>query len=243
MDNIQTVIRLGLPKDMHLHPGQLRDCLARDKPGKTVDDIFFHRNSDRGTPKQGRPPIRIIGGGTWVGVMAEPGYGSELLKHLPYLLQTARAEVGMLTVQIEETEVACIQLQEDYLIYYLKNMAIRRRGTPRVTNTPEFKEHRIRECLLGEMAPFFLAKNLDVEDEVDLKVELVKERSMTSLFSGETDPNTQEGRRRETMDLVDARICMNVKLNGIWQLGSLRSRGYGRLFRDLPVGSRAQVLV
>lgn len=237
----QTVVKFGLPNGLYYSPTEFRDDLARDKPGKSVGDVFFHKNGPEGPPMPGRPPIRIIGGGTWIGAVAEPGFGGELLSHMPYLLETARSKVGLLTVRIEETELACVPVEDDYFTYFVRNMVLRRRATPGVANTPEYKLKRIKETLLTEMKPFFLARNQDVHDHLDIEVELVKEKSLVSKFSGEIADAGEAGRRREVMDMVDARLCMNVKIKGIWQIGSLRSRGYGRVFRDLPVGNHARM--
>lgn len=246
--SVQTVVKLGLPKGMYLRPSDFREELAREHAGKTVDDVFFHREPGTGFPQKGRAPIRVIGGSSWVGVLAEPGFGPELLHHLPYLLSVARSKVGLLTVQIDETEVGVTPMSETYCDYVVRNMMVRRRTLEKnpveanlarqfrgTENSPEYLAQYLRNAVIEELRPAFLARNQEVEDYLDLAVEITDQFPLTCAYSG----GTADAPRQQVMDRVHAKICMNAKLSGIWQVGALRSRGYGRIIRNLPVGAHA----
>ena len=233
---------------MYLRPNDFREELARDQEGKTVSNLFFHRDPATGFPQKGRPPIRIIGGGTWVGAVAEPGFGPELLAHLPYILSVARRKVGLLTVQIDETEVNAVPIDSMYFDYVVKNMMVRRRQREEnpvegpflskyrgVVNSPEYLSQYLKNSITTELRPAFLERNEDVEDFLDIEVEITDQHSLTSSYTG----GSAASPKCQVLDRVNAKICMNVKLNGIWQVGALRSRGYGRIIRNLPVGDRA----
>ncbi len=244
----QTVVKFGLPRGLYLRPNDFRKELARENPGKTVGDVFFHRDSATGIPRKGRPPIRIIGGGSWVGAIAEPGFGPELLSHLPYMLAVARSKVGLLTVQIDETDVAALPTDETYFNYVVRNMLVRRRTREEnpveaqmsskyrgKENSPEKLAQYLRNAVIAELQPAFLARNQDIEDHLDFAVEILDQHALTNSYSG----TTEAAPKRQVFDRVNAKLCMNVKLSGIWQVGALRSRGYGRIIRDLPVGANA----
>lgn len=248
----QRLLRINWPEGVSFSAAQFREQLAKanlpssffhygteveswEKTREVVNGKFVTtaktrvtRSHEKAIPLNGRPPVRVIGGKSWVGVVADPGASDLLLPHVGCILDTASTLAKRaVKVELDERKFG-IRYTEHPVKYMLREMAIKRRGD-RAWNAEI--EPLVTERVFGS-ASAGSSHGIDgicahfgfeppVRELLDLKVFALRCIGMHN--------KTSDGKSNEYVSLVDAEVWMNADLDGIWQVGNLTARGYGRL--------------
>jgi len=217
----QLLLKFQLPRGVRLFPNAFRELVAKqdlDMPAA------FHRNAV-GTSNVGLPPISFVGGVSWVGILSQPNQ-DHLLHQLLGPAATAisrhlntNVPMNMVTLELgAEKKFSPIN-------YRLREMALKRRYDSTRAKPVDLL---IRERLLSGLARIASTHMIDLpsDDFLDVAVTIRKERGLRL--------QVHNVMTNEYVHLVDADISMNVALSGMWQVGNLTSRGYGRLIQEHP---------
>ncbi|MBE7540620.1 MAG: hypothetical protein HS122_19705 [Opitutaceae bacterium] len=208
-----------------LYPNEFRELLARAGDGNPLlPSAFFHCGPD-GVPLPGKPDIRIVGGKSWVGILDQTGRNPLFDGAVGAATRIVAQHYGQpVTIQVEAPKFgANIDAEGGFSGgrgYFVRDMAIKRRGKGRRNMDDRELARRILLDGIGEIANRY---GFDVPPESTLNLRIHDFRCI-GLRLG-----TTRGVTNEYVSLVNAEITMNCDLSGIWQAGSLQSRGYGRI--------------
>jgi hypothetical protein len=219
----QTLLRISLPGGMRIYPSAFREMLAKmpDLP-----NALFHRDDAGKTINTCPPAIRMAGAVGWVGLVAEPGSEQLLFSVMGSAVQAASTAIGKsCSIQVETIELNIKALNEPR-VYWVREMAIKRQHKRAMEQDVETL---IRERMLtsleascnsnGFVCPTADALGIEV-------VEIVHERGLRL--------QTTTGLTNMFVHLVDARVMVHADLDGMWFVGNLTSRGYGRIIQPRP---------
>lgn len=253
----QTLIRINWPKGVSCYAHTFREALAKSELlpseffhyGNTIDAwevtksvvdgklqvtsrVQITKTFEKAIPLNGRPPVRIVGGKTWVGVIADPGREDMVLPHIAAILAVAtKIANSPVKIQVEQHEFN-INYTEHPVKYMLREMVIARRNEKaRSEDLSKLVTERIwggasggnHYGIDGTCAAFGFEP--PSKEMLDIKVFPLKNIGMAL--------RPADGKSNEYMSLVDAEIWMNANLAGIWQVGNLTARGYGRIIKPL----------
>lgn len=256
----QTLLKINWPRGVSCYPAEFREKLAKSELfpseffhyGKTmdvwdvtktvvdgqlkVDKVKVTKTFEKAVPLNGRPPVRVIGGKEWVGVIADPGHEEMVLLHIGSILKVASHVAGSpVKIQLEEREFG-INYTEYPVKYMLRELVLARRNVKaRNQDIKELIQERIWGGSSGEnyfgidgtCAAFGFEP--PSKEMLDIKVFPLKNIGVPL--------RPADGKSNEYMSLIDAEVWMNANLSGVWQLGNLTSRGYGRIIK--PFGGQA----
>jgi hypothetical protein len=235
----QTLLRLSLPEGVRIYPNDLREMLARSN---LLPPEFFGYDPDTRFPlceaptradskptaaqaanRSAIPGVRIVGGRSWVGVLATGQANKPLLDAAigPALQALSNRCRAPIPVQIEEHDLT-IEGQEYPSAYWVREMVIKKGGSKDMDSDA----HRalIKSRIETGLAKQALAYGLDCPPEhlLDVRVsDLVRPRGLRIVAtSGPTGQYAQ---------LVDVAFYANAKLRGFWFAGNMTARGYGRI--------------
>lgn len=217
----QKILRIGLPSDTVLRGSDFREALAKnfgDAPA------FFHRTPD-GKTIPGIPGIRTVSGASWVGVLAMPGTDNHelLTNHVGQILNVA-SKLTNRSLPVEfETRTFSATHSVVPITYFVRECAIKRRHKRRkAMNDQELMTEVINSGL--ERISVAYGIDLPSSESMDIRItEITKSRGVAL--------RTTEGVTREFTHVVDCEFTAFVDLSGMWQVGNLTSRGYGRIGR------------
>lgn len=238
----QQLLRIALPEGKPpLRATALRELLARKGDGSPLlPPQFFHYGDDGRPLSAGVPEIRTVGGRAWVGLLG-------ISEDTPYFdsavgiaIRVVSDHYGLpLPISVERPEVG-LQSTEDLIggqtrpiTYYLRDMAIKRR-TPSARNQPI--EDLVRQRMLRGLVEMAARHNLDLPADGKLGLVFHELREVGLRLSTTTGPTN------EYVGLVNGEFSMNVALTGIWQVGNLQARGYGRIVRKTPGAGNFRVV-
>lgn len=218
----QTLLRISLPEGVTLYASHFREMLAK-LPG--VPAALFHRDGEGKTINE-RPGIRVVGAAGWVGLLADS-------EHAPLVTDVAGAAILAVSafanqpcrVQIEHLN-AGIKLSHAPQMYWVREMAIKRKSAK--ARNQEVGA-LIAERALTSIEATCEKYGFDCPTAVQLEIntiEIVRERGMNL--------ETSTGLTGMFVHLVDAVITVHADLDGMWFVGNLTARGYGRLIRPRP---------
>ena len=120
--------------------------------------------------------------------------------------------------QIEELEYGVVN--EGQRTYHLRDMAIKTRSNRRRS---EDKASMIQRILLRDLEGIANRHGFDLPPEAALDLTLHEHKTIGLRLV------THNGATREYVDLVNATFSINASLHGLWQVGNLQARGYGRI--------------
>lgn len=249
----QTLLRINLPEGVVCHPAPFREKLAttalpseffhygkeiecQDRKTELVDGKLVKtelgritKHFDAPIPLNGRPPIRVIGGRRWLGVVADPNAEDLLMSHVGTIIQTAAGVAGKpCKVEIEQRQFG-IRYTETPMRYMLREMAVKRRGAQaREKDIGQLVAERI---FGGANGGFHGIDGTCAEFGFEPPVKELLEIKVFPTRAIGLHNRTSNGQSKEYVSLVDAEVWMNAHLAGIWQVGNLTARGYGRLIR------------
>ena len=220
--NQQSLLRIHLPPGHRVYPSTFREMLAKvpDLPNS-----LFHRDDNNETLNS-RPGVRVVGARTWVGLLANPGYDRVVRDAVgPAIIAVSNHTGIACKVEMEQLEFGLVARDEP-TVYWIREMAIKRRG-PRALNMD--LESLIAERVLTSIEAACSSADFEcpTKEQLDIRtVEVVRSRGMQL--------QTTSGVTKEFVQLVDARVMIHAKLNGMWFAGNLTSRGYGRIILPRP---------
>jgi hypothetical protein len=218
---IQTLLKYQLPKGVRVYPNQFRELLA--KQDLQLPEAF-HRTPD-GKTNTGLPGICFVGGVSWVGILANPNQDAIFNQMIgPATMAISRFLNTSVPVQIDQIKFGA-QARLVPVNYRLREMALKRRYD---TTRARPVEELVRERILKGMARIANQYGIDLpsDDALDVDVTIRYERGLRL--------EVPQKMTNEFLHLVDADVSMNVDLAGMWQVGNLTSRGYGRLIQEHP---------
>ena len=176
------------------------EVMGRDAAGQTVH----------------HPPIRFVGGRSWVGMVADPGYEQLLLQHAGAAVQAAsRALARPLAVDFEEHQFG-VERSHTPVFYRALNVAFKRRSEKA---KGEDVGALFSQRLVAALERQALRTGLDcpIADELEVaNVQVPREMGMMLHTEG-------------LKLLPSVEFTMFAELRGFWFAGNLSARGYGRI--------------
>jgi hypothetical protein len=222
----QTLLKIEIPKGKELRGADFREILAKET---TLPEAFFHY--ENGKPKSSKgvnnlqtdalPPICILSGRGWVGILAQPGYEELLELATGKAIRIVNQRLGSICkVELQNPEFGCFA-KNTPSTYWVREMVMKRRNlNARVSNVEDLVERRVKAGLeryadaYGHVLPSWL--------DLDLRITKCERPRGLAI-------RTTSGTTNEYATLVDVEFKAFVDLKGIWMLGNLTSRGYGRV--------------
>lgn len=218
----QTLLRISLPDGFTLYASHFREMLAK-LPG--VPAALFHRDAEGKTFNE-RPGIRAVGGTGWVGLLADS-------EHAPLVTDVTGAAILAVStlvgrpckVQMEHLNFG-IKLDHSPQTYWVREMAIKRKS-------PKARAQEVGSLIAERVLTSIEATcdkyGFDCPTSNQLEItttEIVRERGMNL--------ETSTGLTGMFVHLVDAVVTVHADLSGMWFVGNLTARGYGRLIQPRP---------
>jgi hypothetical protein len=226
----QVLLRFSLPSGRTFHTQDFKEAVARTCNRSTVvPPKFFHYQNGQPIPDQ-EPDIRFVGGSRWVGILSRSGDANAVLPVAGLAAQLVSQRMGCpVPMQIEEPEYG-IEITDYPVTYYFRDVASKRANRRR-GSSEDLLIRLLCDCLRRERdrVGFDLPKKNASEDA---DREAVRERlgivvhDMRELGMRLT---TASGATKQFVHLMSGSLSMCAKTTGIWQFGSLQSRGHGRL--------------
>lgn len=227
----QSLLRIQLPKGKPpLYPNQFREMLARGGDGHALlPPAFFHYGED-GKTLQGKSDIRVVGGKGWVGILSQSGNNPLFDGAIGVASRLVAQHYGQpMPIQIEAPEFGVAvdrdSGQSGMCSYFVRDLAIKRRHKARREMSDTDLVTLVLQQGISEIADRF---GFDVPPESALRIRIHDLRCIGLRLS------TTSGATNEFVTLANAEFSMNCDLRGIWQAGSLQSRGYGRIVPKTP---------
>lgn len=218
----QTLLRISLPEGVTLYASHFREMLAK-LPG--VPAALFHRDAEGKTINE-RPGIRVVGGAGWVGLLADS-------EHEPLVTAVAGAAILAVSafanhpckVQMESLNFG-VKLSHAPQMYWVREMAIKRKSPKaRAQEVGSLIAERVLTSIEATCEKYGF--DCPTADQLGIStVEIVRERGMNL--------ETSTGLTGMFVHLVDAVVMVHADLDGMWFVGNLTARGYGRLIRPRP---------
>ncbi|HDR9131990.1 TPA: hypothetical protein QDA91_003115 [Burkholderia vietnamiensis] len=215
----QKLLRLSLPRGTEpIRASRFREAMAKAGDG-LLPPAFFHY-TEAGMPcSTGSPCIRFVGGRSWIGILTNSSRDPVFDAAVGLAIQTATTIVGQpLAVTVENIE---FDLQPSLYPrqYFLRDMALKRRGPePRGKPVQQLAAQRIA----AHIALTGSELGIDIPTDEQLGIVFHETRQVGMPIGGKNQST-------ECVTLVSGLFSMNVDLAGMWQVGNLQSRGYGRI--------------
>lgn len=188
---------------------------------------FFHYGAN-GRPAQGSPDIRIVGGRGWVGILSRSGDNPLFDMAVGIASRIVGTHYGIpVKITVEQPEYG-FEATERPVRYHLRDVAIKARSKVR-REMPgiDLIRNRLLTGLVDESGR--LGWDLPGDDALGIQVHDLRQIGMRL--------GTTAGATNEYVTLINADVSMFLNLRGLWQIGSLQSRGYGRVVK--MVGDKA----
>lgn len=219
----QTLLRITLPEGRPLYASRFRELLAREG---NLPPLFFHRAPD-GRTLEGQPLVRTVGGKSWVGILGAGEEGANLVEMATGpAIRIASGQMGAsLPVTLENHDVG-IASSEFLIRYWVRELVIKRRTKVKREADDETLAH---ETILKGLAAAAEKYHLDgslFSNDLLFRIEEVRRPRGLRI-------STSTGETNEYATLMDVEFTMNRALAGIWMVGNLTARGYGRIGRNL----------
>ena len=225
----QSLLKIRLPAGQpRLYANQFRELLA--KGGDSILPAeFFHYGED-GRSLQGKPDIRVVGGAGWVGILSQSGANPAFDGSVGLASRLVAEHYGVpVPIQVEAPDFGvAVDLNSgnsSMRTYYARDIAIKRR---RAMRREMADQDLVRKVILDGIAEIADRFGFDVPPENVLRLRMHDLRCI-GLRLG-----TTTGTTNEFVTLANAEFSINCDLRGIWQVGSLQSRGYGRIVPKTP---------
>lgn len=236
------MLRLSLPDGVRYLTNDFREDLARTN---TLPSAFFNYDETTGKPirqekgageRRVLPAIRIVGGKTWVGILAEETAVSLLQQAaLPALRVTAQKCAGPIEAKEEVHRLELVETQS-LRPYFIREMVIRK-GWRKDMPEDEVKAlvtRRLISAIVDQAEIYGI--DIPPDDRIDLVVTDVLRPRGLRIIGANGDTGT-------CATLLDVKFSSNLMLNGFWFAGNLTARGYGRIgprFAEMWPNRRSQ---
>jgi hypothetical protein len=222
MTQKQTLLRIGLPRGKRLYPSEFREMLAKIP---SMPSALFHVDENR-VALNDRPGIRVVGATGWVGLVADEENKLLLREATGAAIMAVSERTGQAcSVEIEEHEFGLKPTFEPK-VYWVREMVIKQRGKRARELDPE---SLIRDRIVTSLEATCEKYGIDCPTVDQLGIETIEAIRPRGL-----PLQTTTGVTKEFVMLVDARVLIHADLNGMWFVGNLTSRGYGRIIKERP---------
>lgn len=220
----QSLLKIQLPPGAPpLRSGQFRELLAKGGDGsRLLPPEFFHYGPDGRPLSSGEPEIRVVGAATWVGLLGMKENSEMFDAAVGIAARIAGKHYGRaLPINVEIIEFG-LSATEYPVTYYLRDMAIKRRGQAARTQPIEkLTRDRLEQGLARSARR--CGFDLPTSERLGITFHSLREIGM-QLW-------TKDGPTKEFVGLVSAEFSMHLALDGMWQVGNLQARGHGRIIR------------
>lgn len=222
----QALLKIYLPDGQPpLYASRFRELLAKGGDGHPLLPPAFFHYDEHGKTLQGKSDIRVIGGQHWVGILSQSGVSPVFDGAVGVASRLIAQHYGQpVPIQVEAPEfgvaVDHTTGRSGMRSYYVRDLAIKRRHKVRREMADV---DLIRKVLMDGIMEIADRYGFDVPPEQALNLRIHDLRCI-GLRLG-----TTQGSTNEFVTLANAEFSMNCDLRGIWQAGSLQSRGYGRI--------------
>ena len=243
----QHLLKFSLPEGLRVFPPVLREALARQN---TLPPSFFSYDAETGKPlrqkrlnatrtEPARPPttmemqnpnaipgVRIVGGRSWVGVLADERNKTLLIQSIPAILKTVEGLTGK-AVPVEfmdyETGIKPNTEETPPWPYFCREMVIKKRGCYALSeeDVASLIKTRIENAIIAQSEHH----GLICPTTSDLGIYVTDVMRPRGLRLSPSDG----GKVKPDTFLVDVQFMANVLLGGVWFAGNLTARGYGRI--------------
>lgn len=222
----QTLLRISIPSGKELRGADFREMLAKNAD---MPESFFHY--ENGKPKSGGkgdkyqvdglPSVCIVSGRGWVGVLAQPGQEDLIDAVVGKAIRLVSAHVDSVCKAVVQSPVFGCERQDYPTTYWIREMVLKRRHPgAREASIEELVERRVKAGL--ERYAMAYGFDLPSFDEMDLRITKCERPRGLAI-------RTTSGTTNEFATLVDVEFKAFVDLKGVWMMGNLTSRGYGRV--------------
>lgn len=242
----QLLLRINLPKGKTLYAGQFKELMARACDEiQSVPSSFFHYESGRPI-SNAQPDIRFVGGRGWVGILSRSGNMDALLPVAGVATRLVSMHIGQpAAMELLEPEYG-VESVEYPIRYFFRDVVSKHANRWRGSNEDLVIRH-LCEQLRSERDRLFLdlpAINPNEflrdgkmmrRDHAEAECALIKERLSIEIHGVRSIGmrlETATGPTNNFVRLLSGSLTMLLKTKGVWQFGSLQSRGYGRLIHE-----------
>lgn len=213
----QALIRIQGPGNQKTFPPEIfRERIAKAADGDPrFTPEFFGRGSHRA------PDIRIIGNGHWVGVLSEGGHAEALAPAIDLVTQVASAYWERpLQAVLQQPEFG---VSDGVATYVIPDLVIKQARVELWHGAPV---DLVKTVILNGLDRIAMAYGIDLPTARDLM-------PVIHAIDSTVKPLRVSGAGTTAVKVVQMRveISLAAELHGIWQVGSLQSRGHGRLNR------------
>lgn len=226
----QYLLKINLPPGVTRRPGDLRSLTASLNSSSPA---LFGRDEDGKTVHH--PKAKFVGGAGWVGLLVNQHNEELLRRHAgDVLLMLSQALKQPCAVQFEEHDYALIPTHSP-VEFRAREMALKMRGGNNPRANPDVDVPALlKKRLYASIDRACAEAGIDCPDEETLGIDNIEiNRSIGMRLVADTGPT------KEFVGLMDVSFTLHANLRGIWQVGSLTSRGYGRLQRQAAQRSAA----
>ena len=168
------------------------------------------------------PGVRIVGGTSWVGVLADSHHKALLdaavVPAIEIVSSVCKAPVPVEMMAYDHS----IEALEYPVAYHLREVVLKK-GTQRDMPEDEQNEVLKRRIARGLFAQARLyGLDCPTDEQLGIQIaEVIRPRGLQIV--------TTSGVSKQFAALMDVRFFAHAKLNGFWFVGNLSSRGYGRV--------------
>lgn len=232
----QNLLKIEIPKGKELRGADFREMLAKET---NLPEAFFHyengkpKSSSNGSKNQADalPPICIISGKGWVGILAQPGHEELIELATGKALRVVNKRLDTICkVELQSPEFGCAP-HDAPATYWVREMVMKRRNPmSRSSSVEDLVERRVKSGLERYAEAYDIV--LPSWEAMDLRITKCERPRGLAI-------RTTSGTTNEYATLVDVEFKAFVNLKGIWMLGNLTSRGYGRVnsFKEASLSS------
>jgi hypothetical protein len=222
----QTLLKIEIPKGKELRGADFREMLAKEG---NLPEAFFHYQNGRPMVSKGGdkleidslPGISVVSGRGWVGVLAQPGKEDLIDAVVAKAIRLVNQRIGSVCKAEIQNPVFGCSAQEKPSTYWVRELVMKRRHpAAREASIETLVERRIKAGL--ERYSIAYGHDLPSWDVMDFRITKCERPRGLAI-------RTTSGVTNEYATLVDVEFKAFVDLKGIWMVGNLTSRGYGRI--------------
>lgn len=224
MPQFQSLLRIGIPDgEQPIRASGFREMLAKAGDGSPLLPPAFFNYREDGRPIPADPDIRTVGGRSWVGILSKNGDDHLFNMAVGIASSVVSKHYGMPAKMMIDHPEYSIAATDDPKHYYIRDMAIKCRSDRRKNISKASVEDLVKEVVLAGLKKEATRCGFDLppDDHIGLQVKNLRQIGLRLV--------TAHGATNEYLPLINGECSMFLKLNGIWQFGSLQARGYGRL--------------
>jgi hypothetical protein len=241
----QTLLKIQIPRGSHrLYGADFRELLARS--ANLPEEFFQYKNGkpkgsklreDGGTPLQSEalPSICTVSGNGWVGILGQPGQEDMVDLATGKAIRLVNSHLGTICkVELENPNFGCAGSSSP-ITYWIREMVVRRK-TPALIKADLATLIEIR--VKSGIERYAEAYGFDLPSWEDMDLRIIECEHPRGLAI-----RTTTGITDEFATLVDVQFKAFIDLQGIWMLGNLTARGYGRVCRKREVSYRKMEVI